>query len=373
MRVPRPLNPSERLDWVRLIRTEQVGPITFYHLLQRFGSAAAALEALPALARKGGRAAGLKICARAEAERELEAVDRAGAALVAWGEPDYPEALTAVEDAPPLLTVRGNRHLLQRRAVAVVGARNASANGRRFAREIAGAIGRYDLLVVSGLARGIDAAAHWGALEGGTAAVVAGGADVVYPEENRELHEAIAERGVIVAEPPIGTVPQARHFPRRNRIISGIALGVLVVEAAANSGSLITARFALEQGREVFAVPGSPLDPRCRGTNDLIKKGAALIENAEDVVEHLRAQLTRSPAEQRRDELREPPPAPPSDHDLERARESVMEQLGYSPVPVDEVVRQCHLSPAIVVTILLELELAGRLERHPGNQVSLTG
>jgi DNA processing protein len=269
--------------------------------------------------------------------------------------------------------VLGSRELLQGRAVAVVGARNASANGRRFAREIAGALGRQGLVVASGLARGIDAAAHWGAVESGTVAVVAGGADVVYPEENRELYERVVERGAVIAEPPIGTVPQARHFPRRNRIISGMSLGVLVVEAAAHSGSLITARLALEQGREVFAVPGSPFDPRCRGTNDLIKKGAALVESADDVIDHLQGQLARPLAERRRDLFRAAPTPAPSENELDRAREAVLERLGYSPVPVDELVRQCHLSPAIVVTILLELELAGRLERHPGNQVSLAG
>jgi DNA processing protein len=373
MAVPRPLNPSEVLDWLRLIRTEQVGPITFYQLLARFGSAAAALDALPGLARRGGRARPLRLCSRDAAEREMEAVARAGATLLAWGEPDYPVPLTAVDDAPPLLAVRGDRALLRRRAVAVVGARNASANGRRFARDIAAELGRTGLVVASGLARGIDAAAHWGALESGTVAVLAGGADVLYPEENRELYEKVVERGVVIAEPPIGTVPQARHFPRRNRIISGMSLGILVVEAAARSGSLITARLALEQGREVFAVPGSPLDPRCRGTNDLIRKGAILTENAEDVLEHLRP-LIGAPLTERRAELfRAAPPAPPSDFEVDRARQAVLEQLGYNPVPVDEVVRQCHLSPSIVVTILLELELAGRLERHPGNQVSLAG
>jgi DNA processing protein len=373
MPAPRPLNPSELLDWLRLIRTEQVGPITFYQLLARFGSAAAALDALPGLARRGGRAQPLRLYPREAAEREMERVARAGATLLAWGEPDYPIPLTAVDDAPPLLAVRGDRALLQRRAIAVVGARNASANGRRFARDIAAELGRSGLVVASGLARGIDAAAHWGALGSGTIAVLAGGADVVYPEENRDLYEKVVEQGVVVAEPPIGTVPQARHFPRRNRIISGLSLGILVVEAAARSGSLITARLALEQGREVFAVPGSPLDPRCRGTNDLIRKGAILTETAEDVLEHLQPLFGAPLAERRAELFRAAPAAPPSDFEFDRGRQAVLEQLGYNPVPVDEVVRQCHLSPSIVVTILLELELAGRLERHPGNQVSLAG
>jgi DNA processing protein len=368
----RALNPAERLDWLRLLRTENVGPVTFYQLLQRFGSAAVALEALPSIARKGGRSAGISICSRSDAQRELAALDKAGGRLVAWGEPDYPPALAAVDDAPPLLSVVGDGRLLQRRAIAVVGARNASANGRRFARDIAADLGRSGFLVVSGLARGIDAAAHQGALESGTAAVVAGGVDVVYPEENRQLHEAIAEHGVIVAELPVGTEPQARHFPRRNRIISGISLGVLVVEAALKSGSLITARFALEQGREVFAVPGSPLDPRARGANDLIRGGATLVEGVEDVVSALGGQLT----DPRRLAFTRPVSTPLTDgtnseNQTDAARAKVLEGLGPSPVLVDELVRQCQLSPGIVATILLELELAGRLERQPGNRVTL--
>jgi DNA processing protein len=368
----RALNPAERLDWLRLLRTENVGPITFYQLLQRFGSAAVALEALPGFARKGGRSTGIAICPRAEAEREVAALAKAGGRLVAWGEPDYPPALAVIDDAPPLISVVGDARLLQRRAIAVVGARNASANGRRFARDIAAELGRTGFLVVSGLARGIDAAAHQGALETGTLAVVAGGVDAVYPEENRALHEAIAERGVIAAELPIGTEPQARHFPRRNRIISGVSLGVLVVEAALKSGSLITARFALEQGREVFAVPGSPLDPRCRGANDLIRGGATLVEGVDDVLNALGGQLS----DPRRPVFTQPRGVALTDgndteNQADSARAKVLEGLGPSPVLVDELVRQCQLSPAVVATVLLELELAGRLERQPGNRVTL--
>ena len=368
----RPLNPAERLDWLRLIRSENVGPVTFYQLLQHYGSAAAALEALPEAARRGGRGRSLRICSRAEAERELVTLDKVGAHLLAWGEPDYPQALAAVEDAPPLISVKGRVEALRRRAVAVVGARNASTNGKRLARDIAADLGQRGLVVVSGLARGIDAAAHQGALATGTVAVIAGGIDVIYPEENRALHEAIADQGVLVAELPVGTVPQARHFPRRNRIISGISLGVLVVEAALRSGSLITARFALEQGREVFAIPGSPLDPRCRGTNDLIRRGATLAEGAEDVISALEGPLAGRPAA-----INQPLVTAPitngnlSEKGLDQATARVLEALGPSPVPVDELVRQCQLSPAIVVTILLDLELAGRLERHAGNQVTL--
>jgi DNA processing protein len=370
----RQLNPAERLDWLRLIRTENVGPVTFYQLLRRFGSAAAALEALPALANRGGRGAPLALFPRAAAERELAALDRLGATLLAWGEPDYPAPLAAIDDAPPLLAVKGNVALLARRAVAVVGARNASANGRRLARDLASELGRHGLVVASGLARGIDAASHLGALPTGTIAVLAGGVDVVYPPENQELYEAIAAQGAVVAEPAFGTVPQARHFPRRNRIISGLSLGIVVVEAAARSGSLITARFALDQGREVFAVPGSPLDPRCRGTNDLIRSGATLTESVDDILPQLPGGFD-APAGGRGAARMTPSWAPAATPGGSEARDSaqdqIVERLGPTPVAVDELVRQCHVSPATVVTILLELELAGRLERHPGNQVSL--
>jgi DNA processing protein len=361
---------------LRLCRTETIGPITFFAMLRRFGSARAALETVPQLARRGERSANVTPVSRAEAEAELTALHRIGARLICWGEPHYPSGLAAIEDAPPILTVLGQIELLARPMVAVVGARNASANGRRFSRDLAASLGRSGIVVVSGLARGIDAAAHLGALETGSVGVVAGGVDIVYPEENRGLHEALARQGAIVAELPLGTQPQARHFPRRNRIISGMALGVVVVEAAARSGSLITARFALEQGREVFAVPGSPLDPRCRGCNDLLRHGATLTENAEDVLSQLRLELESAPP---LSPPSAPPPAvagwPPAEA-LETigddaGTELILERLGPTPVAVDELVRQCHLSAAVVATLLLELELAGRVERHPGNFVSL--
>lgn len=360
-----------------MCRTETIGPVSFYALLRRFGSARAALEMVPQLARRGERSKTVTPVTRTEAEAEFAALQRLGARLVCWGEPTYPSGLAAIEDAPPILTVHGRAELLGSPIVAVVGARNASANGRRFCRDLAAALGQGGIVVVSGLARGIDAAAHLGALETGSVAVVAGGVDVVYPEENRGLHEALVRQGAIVAELPLGTEPQARHFPRRNRIISGMALGVVVVEAAARSGSLITARFALEQGRDVFAVPGSPLDPRCRGANDLIRHGAILTENAEDVLSQLQLQLKRPaapppppsvppPAVMHWPPVREP--APVAD---DAALDLVIERLGPTPVAVDELVRQCHLSAAAVATLLLELELAGRVERHPGNLVSL--
>jgi DNA processing protein len=345
-------------------------------MLRRFGSARAALEVLPRLARRGERSRTVTAVTRAEAEAELNAIRRAGGRLVCWGEPLYPSALTAVDDAPPVLTVLGRAELLDRPVVAMVGARNASANGRRLARDLSASLGRGGVVVVSGLARGIDAAAHLGAIETGSVAVVAGGADVVYPEENRGLHDALARYGAIVAELPLGIEPQARHFPRRNRIISGMALGVVIVEAAARSGSLITARLALEQGRDVFAVPGSPLDPRCRGSNDLLRHGAILTENAEDVLSQLgpllqrQAPLPSAPSVATPSPLNWPVEATESGED-EDGLERVLERLGSAPVAVDELVRQCHLSAAAIATLLLELELAGRVERHPGNLVSL--
>ena len=369
---PRRLNPAEKLDWLRLIRSENVGPVTFYQLLQRFGSAAAALDALPELAERAGRRRPLLVCSRGAAEREMAAVERVGARLVAWGEPDYPVALAATDDAPPLLSLRGNAALLARPAIAVVGARNASANGRRFARDLALQLGGRGLVVVSGLARGIDAAAHQGALPTGTVAIVAGGVDVVYPEENRDLMALIAEQGAVIAEMPVGTEPQARHFPRRNRLVSGVALGVLVVEAALRSGSLITARFALEQGREVFAVPGSPLDPRCRGSNDLIRRGAHLTESADDVLAELEGHLA-PPMLSVAPPPFEPAPPTPGTAELGAAMARVIERLSPTPVSVDEVIRQCDLPPAVVTAVLLDLELAGRLERQPGHQVALVG
>lgn len=365
------LSDREKRDWVRLIRSDNVGPVTFYRLLERFGSAEAALSALPDLARRGGGRA--RVRTSSEADAELEAADAIGARVVARGEPEYPPMLAQIEDAPPLIAVIGHAPFLTKRAVAVVGTRNASINGRKLAGDFAAAFGAAGLVVVSGMARGIDAAAHEGALATGTVAVMAGGVDVIYPKENTDLYARIAEHGALISEMPPGLTPQARHFPRRNRLISGIARGVVVIEAAPRSGSLITARLAAEQNREVFAVPGSPLDPRARGGNQLIRQGAVLTETPEDVIEVLDG-LFRSP-------LAEPPAhdfepaamAEPDDSGLAGARKNIVESLGPTPVTVDEIIRRCQMSPAIVSTILLELELAGRLERHPGNAVSLVG
>jgi len=371
----RALTDAERLDWLRLIRTENVGPVTFFRLLDRYDTVSAALKALPDLAHRGGRTAPLRIPSRAEAEREVAANTRIGARLIAACEPDYPVPLAHIDDAPPIVSVLGHPHLLKKRAIAMVGARNASLNGRRFAEKLARDLGEAGFLVVSGLARGIDTSAHVGALEAGTAAVVAGGIDIVYPEENRGLYQQIAERGVIIAESPIGTQPQARHFPRRNRIISGLSVGIVVVEAALKSGSLITARMAGEQGRDVFAVPGSPMDPRAGGTNQLLRDGAQLTETVDDII----LNLTDSSSS----ELREPQgdlfaPAPAmhlaihlDDNSFPKVRDLIVECLGPSPVPVDELVRGCQLSASVVRSVLLELEVAGRVQWQPGNQVVL--
>jgi DNA processing protein len=362
----------ERLERLRLARTENIGPITYRQLIDRFGSAAAALEALPGLARRGGRARPLRICPRDRAERERDALDRMGGTLVFPGEAAYPEALAILDHAPMVLSVLGDPALLSRRAVAIVGARNASTGGRRFAQQIAADLAAAGLVVVSGLARGIDAAAHRGALDS-TVAVVAGGVDVIYPRENQGLYAEIRAKGAIVTEMPLGVQPQARHFPRRNRIISGLSLGVLVVEAALRSGSLITARLAAEQGRDVFAVPGAPADPRCRGPNDLIRKGAKLTEDAEDILTELAATIPPPvapsfplpPPTERPAEPETAAEAPPAD-----LAERILERLGPARVSVDDLIRDIAEPPGLVRGALLELELAGRIERQPGDKVA---
>ncbi len=366
---PRTLSESERLDWLQLIRSENVGPITFFELLRHFGGASAALAAIPELSRRGGRSRALRVASRASVQQEMEQIEAAGARLVAQVEADYPPALAHIADAPPVLVLKGHGHLLRRPIVAIVGARNASANGVRFARELAAALGRENLVIASGLARGIDSAAHQGALSSGTVAVMAGGIDVIYPPEHEDLFGEIIETGAAISEMPMGAVPQARHFPRRNRLVSGVAYGTVVIEAAPRSGSLITARLANEQGREVFAVPGSPLDPRCRGTNNLIRSGATLCEGADDVMRVL-APLLSKPLTEPGEAGFTPPPVPsPSTGELGRGRPLVLEKLSPSPVDIDELIRQTGLSPAVVLTVLLELELAGRARRLPGNQV----
>lgn len=362
-----PADEAERLARLRLIRSENVGPITFRELMKYFASAAEALDALPSLSAKGGRK--IKVCPKSRAEEEIAQAQAVGARHIHMGEAGYPAALTQAEDAPPILLVMGHAHLLEKPMVGIVGARNASTNGRRLAREIAAGIAEGGFVVTSGMARGIDTAAHEGALNGGTVAVLAGGPDVVYPAENQALYEQLVERGAIIAESPPGLTPQARHFPRRNRIISGLSLGVVVVEAAQRSGSLITARLANEQGREVMAVPGSPLDPRCRGTNGLIRNGANMVENAEDVLAIVEAMRGGTVAEPPTDGYEGAAPGAESVPDDIRNR--IIEALGPTPAPVDAIVRDLDLPPAVVLTVLLELELAGKLERQPGNMAAL--
>ncbi|MGE0736261.1 MAG: DNA-processing protein DprA [Alphaproteobacteria bacterium] len=365
------LSPTERINWLRLIRSENVGPITFRHLIAHFGSAGDAIDGLPELSRRGGRAKPVRVAAKAEAEDEIARLEKLGGRFVALGEPDYSVPLATTEDAPPMLAVIGDVSLLRRETVGVVGARNASTNGRRIAQQIAGGLGATGFVVASGFARGIDASAHGAALETGTVAAIAGGVDVVYPRENEMLYRAIAEKGAHISEQPLGTQPTARHFPRRNRLISGLSLGVLVVEAAQRSGSLITARFALEQGRDVFAVPGSPLDPRCLGSNNLIRQGAVLTESAADITEALSGQIGAGLRHPEDDNFLTKSIVKSDSAGLEAARAKVLEALGPAPTSVDEIIRQCQLSAPVVAAALLELELAGRLERHPGHRVAL--
>jgi DNA processing protein len=361
------LSDVQRRDWLRLARTQNVGPVTFAQLIARFGTADAALEALPRLVQRGGGDKA-RIPTPDEARREIDALAKIGGRMLASCEPEYPRGLAAADPPPPIISVLGHSTLLQREMVALVGARNASALGRRLAGTLAKDLSEAGLVVASGLARGIDAAAHEGALAGGTCAVVAGGVDNIYPPENTALYQRIRSEGCIVSEMPLGQSPQARHFPRRNRIISGLSRGVVIVEASEGSGSLITANYALEQGREIFAVPGSPLDPRAKGTNRLIREGATLIESAVDVLSGLRPILGRDFAEP--DGRMPRGPVVASEAEADRVRALVEEALGPSPVEVDELVRLCKSPASAVLVVLLEMELAGRVARHSGNRVS---
>jgi DNA processing protein len=385
------LDDRQRLDWLRLIRSESIGPRTFRSLLNRFGGAAGALAALPDLARQAGRS--IKLCTQAEAEREFEGLRRRGARLIALGEADYPLPLQAIDSAPPLIAVEGDPAVLSRPCVAIVGSRNASAAGLKLTATLARDLGEAGFTVVSGLARGIDAAAHQASLPTGTAAVLAGGLDEPYPPQNLPLLARIVEGGAVVSEMPLGWVPRGRDFPRRNRLVSGLSLGTVVVEAARKSGSLITARFANEQGRQVFAVPGSPLDPRAEGGNHLIREGAILCAEASHIVEVL-APMVRQPdlfpqagyeareggadsAEPLWDELDLPgidaPPriapaasrgeaVPPEGEDRTR----LLSLIGVAPVALDDLVRVSGVPVREVSRLVMELELEGLVERHAG-------
>src|SRR5262252_7179867 len=363
------LSLDTKLDWLRLIRSENVGPRTFRMLLNHCGSAGAALKALPDLARRGGAARAVRICTRAEAEAELAAAAKMDVALVALGEDEYPAQLATIDDAPPLLAVRGNSAVLNHPMIAMVGSRNASAAGVKIAQQLARDLGAAGLVVVSGLARGIDAAAHRASVVTGTVAVLAGGHDRVYPPDHAPLLEALVANGAAVSEMPFGYEPRGRDFPRRNRLISGLAHGVIVVEAARKSGSLITSRMALEQNREVFAVPGSPLDPRAEGSNALLKQGAVMVTEAEDVLAVLRPIIGDRPAPPLGEPLSEEGSAAPEASPDARAR--VIGLLGPTPVTPDDLVRLSGTSTTTVQATLLELELAGRLKRQQGGRVAL--
>jgi DNA processing protein len=363
------LTDDQRLDWLRLIRSQNVGPRTFRALVNHYGGARAALEMLPALARRGGAQAPGRICSIDEAKREVEAASRLGAVFIALGEPGYPVRLRMIDDAPPLISARGRIDVLTLPMVAIVGSRNASAAGAKFAGQIARELGEAEFVTVSGLARGIDAAAHRATIETGTVAILAGGQDCIYPPEHVPLLQQILQHGAAISEMPLGWEPRARDFPRRNRLIAGLSLGVVVIEAARRSGSLITARLALEQGREVFAVPGSPLDPRCEGTNGLLKQGATLVTETNDVLAVLGPILGRTinlPAEEPAPDPQSPAAEPAADE-----RRRIIALLGPTPVDIDDLIRQSGARPAIVRTVLLELEIAGRLERQTGGRVAL--
>ncbi|KSV69770.1 DNA-processing protein DprA [Ensifer sp. ENS08] len=366
------LTERQKISWLRLIRSDNVGPIAFRDLINHFGTAENALDALPELSRRGGTRQTYRVASVSEVERELEAARRHGAVFIGIGEAAYPSALRQIDGAPPLLAMKGDLSAAGRPSLGIVGSRNASVSGAKFAAMIALDAGRAGYVVTSGLARGIDTAAHRASLDTGTIAALAGGLDRPYPPENVGLLEEItAGRGLAISEMPFGWEPRARDFPRRNRLIAGISLGVAIVEAAHRSGSLITARYAADFGRLVFAVPGSPLDPRCHGTNDLLKQGAIVTTGPDDVIEALaplsQLELPLPGVREPDGQARVGVPASASDGD----RAAVSTALGPTPVEIDDIVRHTGLSPAQVYLLLLELDLAGRLDRHAGGLVSL--
>lgn len=365
------LTDNQRISWLRLWRTDNVGPVTFRQLITRFGSADAALEALPELATRGGVKRAPKSPTRSEAEGEIARLQRMGAKLVGMGEPDYPPMLRFTEGAPALVSFMGNADVFHLPSLSVVGARNASLAGIKFTKKLSSDVGEQGYAIVSGLARGIDTAAHQATLGTGTIACLAGGLDHPYPPENIGLFDAIAERGgAVITEMPLGWEPRARDFPRRNRIIAALGYGLLVVEAAQRSGSLISARLANELGRIVFAVPGSPLDPRCEGTNNLLKNGATLVTSADDILEEL-APVTRQSFKTAR-ALEEPSYDHASMAEASSSdRQRIIEALGPTPVAIDEIIVHTGVSPSQIYLTLLELDLAGRLQRHSGGGVSL--
>lgn len=362
----RELSFTERRDWLRLIRTQNVGPVSFRDLINRYGDAATALEALPSLIRKKP----INPPRPDQVEAEMDYADRMGVRLICAIEPDYPKYLRALDPPPPVISVLGRVDVLHRPCVAIIGSRNASAIGQRFANTLAADLGRAGYCIVSGLARGIDSSAHHGSLASGTIAVLGGGVDHIYPRENAELHAQISKSGAILSESPLGYRATARDFPRRNRIISGLSRGVVVIEAAERSGTLITARYALEQNREVMAAPGSPLDPRTKGCNRLIRDGAHLIESAEDVMavlETLRPLDFEEPGNSYRSAPFDPSRA---EADIKKAKRVILSLLSPTPTPRDDIIRASKLPVPIVTAALLEIELAGEAHVEPDGRVS---
>lgn len=371
--IPNPsLKGANALDVLRLIRSDQIGPMTFFHLVKFCGSAKKALEMAPEMSRRGGRKKPITLISERDAERELTAIKRYGAELVMYGEETYPRMLQTIPDAPPVLIVAGHKHLLQHtRMLGVVGARNASANGCIFTKKIANEVGKAGCVIVSGLARGIDTAAHQASLATGTIAVIAGGVDTIYPPENEALYHQIKDTGLIVSESPFGSKPLARHFPARNRIIAGMSHGTLVVEASLKSGSLITADYAAEYNRDVFAVPGSPMDARCTGTNKLLREGAAMVECASDILSQLKSGDHIPLAEHDTPLFAGLMQEEPDDTTLQHAQHEVLRALSFTPTAIDDVLANTGLTPHIVLAVVLELELAGRIVRMPGAKIAL--
>ncbi|WP_333630504.1 DNA-processing protein DprA [Agrobacterium cavarae] len=368
------LTEKQKLSWLRLIRSDNIGPVTFRDLINHFGSAEAALDALPDLSRRGGAARSPRIATLAQAEREMETATRFGARFVGIGEPDYPPALREIDGAPPLIAMKGSSAAVVRPSLGIVGSRNASINGAKFAAMLARQCGQAGYTIASGLARGIDAAAHAASLSTGTVAMLAGGLDKPYPHENfRLLDDIYANGGATISEMPFGWEPRARDFPRRNRLIAGVSLGVLIVEAAERSGSLITARLAGDFGRLVFAVPGSPLDSRCHGTNRLIKDGATLVTEAADILDALSPMMEPRLDLQHvvREDTGDQPISQTGDRAGDKERAILAEALGPSPVETDDIIRHTGLPAATVYLLLLELDIAGKLNRHSGGRISM--
>lgn len=368
-----PLNDEQRRNWLRLIRCENVGPATFRDLINYFGSSQAALDAIPMLSARGEARRAIKIAPEHEIDRELEAIHKSGGRLITSGEEGYPPLLTYIHAPPPVLTAQGNNAAALPPAISIVGARNASIAGMKFAGQLAKDLSDAGFIIVSGLARGIDTAAHNAALTSGTIAVLAGGLHQIYPKENNELSVKLQDQGLLLSEMPFHYEARARDFPRRNRLVSGISYGTIVIEAARRSGTLVTARFANEQGRQVFAVPGSPLDPRSEGTNSLLKTGAELCTSAQDVVSALEASIDEALHLNPRQGIEAPTPDFTTQYEEppENEREYFLSLLSTSPVDIDDICEMSGLPTRTVLIFVLELDLAGRLERHGERMISL--